>query len=318
MRRNPPAASGQLAVTALIERVEAERAGASDAVPVTAPPPPPRRSRGRRIVPVVLGAAATLVVALVATQLRPATAPPPVAPDLDVALAQGEARAPAPVPAATLPDPADPAPADGTQAATGLGWEPVAGDEFDVAVGPMFELLDGPGRGGDYSPDALAVADGVLTISGDAAGRTGGVAWREGRQHGRWEVRARFPAGDEQYRPVLLLWPSEVDWPAGGEIDFAETTSASDDVAFVLHHGPDNDQVIEHRDVDITEWHNYAVEWTPAGVVGYLDGEKWFESTDEATLPPGPMHLVIQLDHVPGDAPPEPSEMQVDWVRLYA
>ena len=73
------------------------------------------------------------------------------------------------------------------------------------------------------------------------------------------------------------------------------------------------------RRVDATRWHTWAVDWTPDGITGYVDGEEWFSGTDPATLPPGPMHLCVQLDFFPtGDAQVRPSRMDVDWVRQYA
>ncbi|MDF3051312.1 MAG: hypothetical protein K0R87_2950, partial [Pseudonocardia sp.] len=146
-------------------------------------------------------------------------------------------------------------------------------------------------------------------------GTTGGMAWSDDQQAGRWEMRARFPQGDAQYHPVLLLWPDEGDVDDGG-IDFAGTTSASNSVSFVLHHGSDDRESAE-KTVDVTQWHNYAVEVTPAGVIGYLDGQKWFESTDPDTLPDGPVRPAIQLDWFPEGDPPTPTEMLVDWMRVY-
>ena len=64
------------------------------------------------------------------------------------------------------------------------------------------------------------------------------------------------------------------------------------------------------------------MEWTPKGITAYLDGEQWFRSTDPKTLPPGPMHLCIQLDWFPGCnavyfrvgwARVEPKDGQYDW-----
>ena len=70
--------------------------------------------------------------------------------------------------------------------------------------------------------------------------------------------------------------------------------------------------------VDATRWHNWAVEWTPTSVTTFLDGRKWFGTTDGAVQPPGPMHLCIQLDWFPTeDGKVKQSTMQVDWVREY-
>ena len=157
--------------------------------------------------------------------------------------------------------------------------------------------------------------NGLLTIRGDAEGNTGGMSYRDDRETGRWEMRAKFPKGDAAYHPVLLLWPQD-GGSDDGEVDFAETTSASDSVSFFLHHGS-GDQEFAKKQIDLTQWHNYAVEVTSDGVFGYIDGQKWFESTDPDTLPRGPVHPVIQLDWFPKGDSPEPSELQVDWMRIY-
>jgi len=207
---------------------------------------------------------------------------------------------------------------DGTQAATAHGWKLIGRDEFDgTAISDRWGQYDGAGHDdeGRRTPDANSVRNGVLTIRGDAEGNTGGMSYRDDRETGRWEMRARFPKGDAAYHPVLLLWP--VDGGSDdGEIDFAETTSASDSVSFFLHHGS-GDQEVAKKQIDLRQWHNYAVEVTSEGVFGYIDGQKWFESTDPKTLPRGQVRPVIQLDWFPEGDSPEPAELQVDWMRIY-
>ena len=83
----------------------------------------------------------------------------------------------------------------------------------------------------------------------------------------------------------------------------------------------EDSQVHGEVEVDATQWHNWAVEWTPQGVTTYVDGKPWYHTADTSILPPGPMHLCIQLDWFPGEGRGggvRPSEMQVDWVRQYA
>ncbi|MEJ8278791.1 glycoside hydrolase family 16 protein [Pseudonocardia spirodelae] len=209
---------------------------------------------------------------------------------------------------------------EGVQAALKMGWQAIGGDEFlGSALGGGWSAYDGPGHDGQgrRTPDAITVENGNLVIRGDSQGNTGGMAWGTPQKYGKWEMRAQFPKGDKQYHPVLLLWPSEVSWPEGGEIDFAETNSAADDVSFFLHYGSSNSQKDAKKQIDITQWHNYAVEWTPDAIVGYIDGVEWFRSTDPQTLPPGPMHATIQLDYFPDGGSPEPSEMRVAWMRQY-
>ena len=210
---------------------------------------------------------------------------------------------------------------DGTTAAATHGWgTPTRAEEFDGGTA-RWQLYDGPGHDGKgrRSPRAVAVRDGVLTITGDPAGTTGGMSWGPGRRYGRWEGRVRAPAADPSYNAVMLLWPDADTWPAGGEIDFMEmgdhTRRTTD--AFV-HYGKDNRQVHGSVATDATRWHNWAVEWTPSSITTYLDGREWFRTTDAAVQPPGPMHLCLQLDWFPKGGAVQRSEMQVDWVREYA
>ncbi|QNG53402.1 glycoside hydrolase family 16 protein [Pseudonocardia petroleophila] len=206
-------------------------------------------------------------------------------------------------------------------AAEELGWgTPVQEDDFTAGLS-QWDLYEGPGHAGQgmRSPSAATVQDGVLTLTGDAAGTTAGMCWTQGQRYGRWEGRVRAPASDPSYDALLLLWPDD-DAPGGGEVDFMEmqdpTRRTTD---FFLHHGPDDRQVTGQVEIDATRWHTWAVDWAPDAITAYVDGEQWFRTTDTATFPPGPMHLCVQLDWFPqGPEPVRESRMQVDWVRRYA
>jgi hypothetical protein len=203
-----------------------------------------------------------------------------------------------------------------------LGWgTPTRVEEFD---GPDalagWKVYGGPGHAGNGRrvSTAAAVDNGQLAITGDPAGDTAGMAWMPGQFHGRWEVCMATPAGSENYHSVLLLWPDSEDWPSDGEVDFMEILDpARQTVEFNLHYGPKNRQERTKVDVDATQWHSWAVEWTSERIVGYLDGQPWFESADPAHLPPGPMHLCIQLDNFGGDLS-QGGRQSVDWAREYA
>ncbi|MBN9736137.1 MULTISPECIES: glycoside hydrolase family 16 protein [unclassified Pseudonocardia] len=234
----------------------------------------------------------------------------------------------------STPGPDDPAPsgdgttaggdgvtAEGTTAAGTQGWgRPVRTDDFTGGTSG-WSIYDGPGHDGNgrRTPDAVSVQDGVLTLTGGPDGSTAGMAWTEGsRRYGRWEGRVKAPASDPSYNALLLLWPTAENWPEGGELDFMEmmdparrTTNA------FFHYGADNSQVEGSVEIDGTEWHNWALEWTPERITAYVDGEPWFETTDPQVQPPGPMHLCIQLDWFPKGGSVRESTMQVDWVREY-
>jgi hypothetical protein len=304
-----------------------------------------RRSRRRRLAPVVAGVATVLVASTIALTVRSHN-DTPTGPELNAALvgSSSPSSVAAPEPAVTAPTPAAPStvptvdasrfavapttaaksaakPAapvvnDGTQAATTQGWKLIDRDEFNGALSAKWSKYEGKGNAGKgrRSPDAISVRNGAAVIHGDADGTTGGMSWQDDRNTGRWEMRAKFPKGDAQYDPVLLLWP-EKGSSDDGEVDFAETTSASDSVSFFLHHG--SDQESAKKKIDLTQWHDYAVEVTSDRVTGYIDGQKWFESTASDTLPRGPVHPVIQLDWFPKGDSPAPTDLLVDWMRIY-
>jgi hypothetical protein len=334
--------------TATIGRHRMPSAGA-DAVVTT--DPLSGRTPTRKLAPLAVGASVALVATMVAAVLQqPAEEASLAEPELS-AIVQGAptttsvpaptpSAIPAPPPATAPPPPAAERPAataepkaeegeegpaapassgDGTQAAAIHGWTLAGGDEFNGGRSSTWGDYNGPGHAGNgrRTSDAISVENGMLVIRGDSKGTTGGTAWKQAQRFGRWEMRAKFPSGDPQYHPVLILWPTDVPWPKGGEVDFAETTSASDGVSFFLHYGSSNSQKSAKKTIDITQWHNYAVEWVNGRVTGYLDGEKWFESTDAGTIPPGKMQATIQLDYFPKGGSPKPTEMYVDFMRMY-
>ncbi len=200
-----------------------------------------------------------------------------------------------------------------------------AGDEFSYAGAPdatKWSVFKGPGHAGQgvRSPQAWAVANGVATVNGDAAGTTGGMSAKFGQQkYGRWETRMKTNARDSEYHPVLLLWPNNNTSPNCAEVDYAEGTSNTGAMKFFLHYACDGKdfQTTAATPVDTTQWHNYAVEWTPAGITGFIDGVQTFTDTDPAHQPTVGMHQTMQLDWFPDGTATTPSQMQVDWVRVY-
>jgi hypothetical protein len=268
-------------------------------------------------------------VAVALILIGPATAPGSSAKPQAITVAPESSTTSAPVatsdPTTTeTPTPTRPKASDGTTAAAKYDWgTPNREDDFSGDLSG-WGLYDGVGHAGNgkRSPSAATVANGVLTIRGDAQGTTEGMAWDNGKgqKYGRWEGRVKAPASDPTYNALLLLWPDAENFPMGGEIDFMEMTDDTrQSTNSFVHHGADNAQVHGEVKIDATQWHNWAVEWTPKGVTTYLDGKTWWHTGDTAILPPGPMHLCIQLDWFPkdGGAAVKPSQMQVDWVRQY-
>ncbi|WP_081998727.1 glycoside hydrolase family 16 protein [Sinomonas humi] len=243
--------------------------------------------------------------------------------------------APSHAPATSGPAPTTPSPVgtprasapspDGTQAAVAQGWgSPIDGDEFNTGTAPdpaRWQIYSSSGNAGQgvRTPAADTIANGVLTIAGDAEGNTGGIAANFERQkYGRWEVRMKTSSHDANYHPVVLLWPDSNASPTCAEVDFAEGTTDTSSISFFLHYACTGStfQTLATKTLDTTQWHDYAVEWTPTAVTGYVDGVPWFRDT--AHVPHESMHLTLQLDWFPNGAPTTPAQMLIDWVRVYA
>ncbi|MCP9000107.1 glycoside hydrolase family 16 protein [Pseudarthrobacter sp. RMG13] len=279
-------------------------------------------------------APATPAPTAAATASSAAASPAPTASGSDQTPDSAAAAVAPPAPAlAAAPAPAQPGPAagqalattgDGAQAATAFGWGPVlTGDEFSNTGAPdrtKWSVYNSAGHAGKgvRSPQAWSVANGVATVSGDAAGTTGGMSAKFAEQkYGRWETRMKTNARDPKYHPVLILNNNAA--PNCAEIDYAEGSSVTSVMRFFLHYacGGADFQTTAATPVDGTQWHNYAVEWTPAGISGYVDGVKTFTDTNPAHQPSTVMKQTLQLDWFPDGSATKPSQMQVDWVRVY-
>jgi hypothetical protein len=207
-------------------------------------------------------------------------------------------------------------------AAAAHGWvAPIRADDFvDRSSLNDWWLYDSPGHAGNgrRTPDAITVADGELTITGDELGNSGGMALRgSGQVYGRWEVCAKSPPAAAAYHSVLLLWPDAEDWSVGGEIDFMEIVDPLRQiVGAALHFGANDQRLDGSVRIDATQWHSWAVEWTPDRIATYVDGVQWWETTDTVHFPPRKMHLCIQLDNFGGDTRAGGHQI-VDWARQY-
>ncbi|MFD1147697.1 hypothetical protein [Saccharothrix hoggarensis] len=239
------------------------------------------------------------------------------------------------------------APGDQTQAAIRYGWgtpHPIS-DEFDYTgpvdpakwgvpsgtVGGTEGCWEGHAGNGRRCAKNSVVAGGIMTMTGEANGDTGWLKQKLDRQYGRWEIRSRSrntgPSGG-LYHPLHLIWPTSEKRLVDGEYDWVEYSNPDSQCqAAFLHYpkSPSDDKVYRERcPVDMTQWHNFAFEWTPTALVGYVDGAEWFRLSggagpggraDIQAMPSG--HLNIQLDNFTGDGGLRPAVFEVDWVRVY-
>lgn len=260
-----------------------------------------------------------------------------------------------------------------TSAAARLGWtNPVSlgTDEFSgttvdtsrwMVPGTIAEgCWPGHGANGAYQGNGrrcrenVTVANGLLTLSGTdgigQAGRTGWLGSKYSSQYGKWEARVRtydvdasgnrVPAWgeDQQYRSIMLLWPTTV-WPDGGEYDFFEPHYPGADCSVAFGHYPHPASVPTQQEyfleqncgAPLSEWHVIGFEWTPQYLRGFIDGVEVYRWADGAqydasgklirqniqTMPSG--SLTIQLDGMLFDDTRgnQAARFDIDWIRTY-
>jgi hypothetical protein len=237
-------------------------------------------------------------------------------------------------------------PGDQSQAAVRYGWGaplPIS-DEFDHAgpVDPVkWAVPSGneggtpgcwPGHAGNGRRCAKnsTVADGIMTMRGEANGDTGWLRQKLDRQYGRWEIRSRsrnIGTSGGLYHVLHLIWPTSGMRLVDGEYDWVEYSNPDAQCLQAFLHYPksptDKKERRERCPVDMTQWHNFAFEWTSAGLVGYVDGVEWFRLSGGANADRGDIqampsgHLNIQLDNFTGESGLRPAVFEVDWVRFY-
>jgi beta-glucanase (GH16 family) len=237
------------------------------------------------------------------------------------------ATAATPAPTTTLaqakPASATTAKSTSGEAAVQRNWGSVVWrDEFSYTGRPQptkWRLYDGEGHAGHghRRSSAWKVSGGSAIVTGSSGRVTGGMSARFGQKYGRWETRMKTNSRDHNYHPVLLLWPDRPTPSTCPEVDFAESSKDTTRVRFFLHYGCAPKQTRGSKVVDMTRWHNYAVEWTPDRISGYVDGVRFFTDSNKSHLPRGSMHQTLQLDLFPDGSSLKTSTMSIDWVRVY-
>jgi hypothetical protein len=156
-----------------------------------------------------------------------------------------------------------------------------------------------------------------------------GMASRISQKYGRWELRAKVDQG-RGFSAAALLWPTNENWPTDGEVDIFEIPSADRQKVFqVVHNGVRNNTGQNKILMDATQWHTYAIEWTPTRLVYYVDNKAQWTVTKSLLVPTtGNLNMTIQMD--PGTAKqcgrwfecpdantPPVTKLHVDWVKVW-
>ena len=234
---------------------------------------------------------------------------------------------------------------DSNTAAGKLGWgTPLSlSDEFDYTGAPnstKWSVYSSAGHAGNgvRSPSRVTVTNGKMVLTGLAGSAdTAGLAHKEKRQYGRWEIRARSFYTDDPtapgnktagYHPVAIIWPSNDVWPGNGEYDFMENGEPGEQAAGAFLHypsldGSDHQIDVPDKTVDMREFHNYAIEWTADYIKLYIDGALWYTASGGAAADRKAIQamtegqLTIQLDAFQSSGL-DASTLEVEWVRVYS
>ena len=158
--------------------------------------------------------------------------------------------------------------------------------------------------------------------------------------YGYYEVRAKLPSEAGAWPAIWLLGEGgRSTWPADGEIDLVEWSSAyaSDDTEIIsaLHypaaHGGNANDSNATLSTAVDEWHTYQLWWSPDSIKIGVDGTEAdahlvYSKPDNATNNTwpydGPMDLILNIaigGTLGGDVPNANFEyaMDIDYVRIY-
>ena len=101
-------------------------------------------------------------------------------------------------------------------------------------------------------------------------------------KYGRVEISAKLPSVQGSWPALWMLganWP-EVGWPQCGEIDIMEQFENKNSVHSTLHWELANGERALYGENTTnstsSNWHVYALEWTPTSIKTYLDGNEFF------------------------------------------
>jgi beta-glucanase (GH16 family) len=234
------------------------------------------------------------------------------------------------------------------------GWRLAFSDEFDAAQlddekwSTCFhfgEIVDGQLRcilgetpAGVFEADNAASRDGLArltlnreprTVFGKSFDYTFGMLSSHDAftfTHGYAEVRAKVPPGRGVW-PAFWMLPASKQWPP--EIDVFEFLGREPDkIHGTLHMPGFNGQDVARGGFATGEdfsrdFHRYAVRWTEAEIIWYVDDVEYFRVTENVPLEP--MYLVVSHgtgapDSWGGPLSPDvplPNDLEVDYVRVW-
>ncbi|MDZ4775722.1 MAG: glycoside hydrolase family 16 protein [Alphaproteobacteria bacterium] len=190
-----------------------------------------------------------------------------------------------------------------------------------------------------FAESQVSLRDGRLVLSTirDGPGRyLSGLVETRGLhswQTGRFEARIKTPPGKGSGMAFWMLPDVKQlePWPQMGELDIVESLGREPQLAMgTLHYPkkPFSGGDFASPNPLSSEFHTYALEWTPEAFYWFADGKCYFKAThgtpEKQEFPFNrPFFLILSSTAGgtwPGAVPRDavfPMEMEVDWVRVY-
>jgi len=240
-------------------------------------------------------------------------------------------------------------------------------DEFDAAAGSAVDTSKWAFQEGDgvafknagwgnreeqwyLKKQASFTGDGSLSIDATRSGASqykcyyGECKWissklvtykKVGFLYGRFEARAKSSLGQGVWPAFWLLGANIEDrpWPGCGEIDVMELKGQNEDTLWGTLHGPNGSNgSTTTLDTSQTEWHTYAIDWTPNSVTWYVDGVQYHKVTKAEYIGSSPaavwvfdheFYIILNLamggNFVGGPTDPELDKAKItfDYVRYF-
>ena len=198
-----------------------------------------------------------------------------------------------------------------------------------------------------YTKDNNAVIqDGKLTIEARKESKEGSsytstrlISKGKGDfKYGRFEISAKLPTGRGLWPAIWLLSSDNTygNWPSSGEIDIMEQVGFDPlNIHCTVHNNVYNGQRGNQKSSSkinptaVSDFHVYRVDWTPYSIKGFIDGEQYFEYTNDGqgfTTWPYDQNFFLILNIAVGgswggangiDDSVFPGKMEIDYVRVY-
>lgn len=136
---------------------------------------------------------------------------------------------------------------------------------------------------------------------------------------------AYYPTGEDVHG---VKYSKGTQWAQNGEIDMFEGRGTNSEISQGGWYNQDDGKgnlsmVFGTKNVDASQYHVYAIEWTETSITSYIDGvATGSKDTSKITSWNRPMYIILNMavgstGGVPADNCTS-MKMEVDWVRVYA